>query len=72
MNNYTELTRMQVAIGETMQELMKAYVQYPRRRMQSEGYFGLITLTQYERFQHIREMPAMEGIKIQLLSRNQV
>ena len=70
MNNYTERTWMLVTIGETVQELMKTYVQHPPRKMQSEGYSGPITLTQYERFQHIREMLAKEGIKIPLPTGN--
>ncbi|EDY38812.1 putative arylsulfatase [Cyanobium sp. PCC 7001] len=70
MNNYTERTWMLVTIGEAVKELMKTYVQYPPRKMQSEGYSGPITLTQYERFQHVREMLSKEGIKIPLPTGN--
>ena len=70
MNNYTERTWMLVTIGETVKDLMKTYVQYPPRKMQSEGYAGPITLTQYERFQHIREMLSNEGIKIPMPTGN--
>ncbi len=70
MNNYTERTWMLVTIGEAVKELMKTYVQYPPRKLQSEGYSGPITLTQYERFQHIREMLAKEGINIPLPTGN--
>ena len=70
MNNYTERTWMLVTVGEAVKELMKTYVQYPPRKMQSEGYSGPITLTQYERFQHVRDMLAKEGIKIPLPTGN--
>ncbi|EAQ75627.1 putative arylsulfatase [Synechococcus sp. WH 5701] len=70
MNNYTERTWMLVTIGEAVKELMKTYVQYPPRKMQGEGYAGPITLTQYERFQHVREMLSKEGIKIPLPTGN--
>jgi hypothetical protein len=49
---------------------MKTYVQYPPRKLQSEGYSGPITLTQYERFQYIREMLSKEGINIPMPSGN--
>ena len=70
MNNYTERTWMLVTIGETVKELMKTYVQHPPRKLQSEGYSGPITLTQYERFQHVREMLSNEGITIPLPTGN--
>ncbi|MBE9196298.1 arylsulfatase [Synechocystis sp. LEGE 06083] len=70
MNNYTERTWMLVTMSEKVKELMKTYVQYPPRKLQSEGYAGPITLTQYERFQHIREMLAKEGITIPLPTGN--
>lgn len=40
---------------------MKTYVQYPPCKMQGEGYAGPITLSQYERFQHVRESPGKRG-----------
>jgi len=39
MNNYTERLEL-VTVGEAVKELMKTYVQYPPRKMQSEGYSG--------------------------------
>ena len=38
--------------------------------MQSEGYSGPITLTQYERFKHIREQLANKGFQIGLPTGN--
>jgi len=49
---------------------MKTYVQYPPRKPQSEAYSGSITLSQYERFQYIREVLGKEGINIPLPTGN--
>src|SRR5262245_20785539 len=64
MNNYTERTWTLVTISEAIKDLMKTYVQYPPRKLQSESYSGPITLQQYERFQHVREMLKKEGVSI--------
>ena len=70
MNNYTERTWELVTINEAIQKLMKTYVQYPPRKMQSEGYAGPITLSQYERFQYVRDALQKEGFKIPMPSGN--
>jgi len=59
-----------VTIGEAIKNLMKTYVQYPPRKLQSEGYSGPITLTEYERFQHVREGLQKQGISIPMPSGN--
>ena len=64
MNNYTERTWMLVTISDAIKNLMKTYVQYPPRKLQSEGYTGPITLPQYEKFEYIRDQLKKEGIKI--------
>ena len=38
MNNYTERTWTMVTISEAIKNLMKTYVQYPPRKLQSESY----------------------------------
>ena len=43
---------------------MKTYVQYPPRKLQSEVYTGPITLTQYQRFQYIRDSLENDGVSI--------
>jgi arylsulfatase len=64
MNSFTERTWMMVTIGTEIQDLMKTYVKYPPRKMQSLGYTGPITLSQYQRFAYIREILEKEGISI--------
>jgi len=70
MNNYTERTWTLVTISEAIKKKMKTYVQYPPRKIQSMTYTGPITLSQYQRFQHIREMLAKEGVNIPIPTGN--
>jgi arylsulfatase len=70
MNNFTERTWMGVVMGEEVNKLMKTYVQYPPRKLQSYGYTGPITLSNYQRFQWIREQLEKEGVSIPLPSGN--
>jgi arylsulfatase len=64
MNNYTERTWTMVTISAAIQDLMKTYVKYPPRKLQSEVYTGPLTISQYEKFQHFREMLEKGGFKI--------
>ncbi|CCB64957.1 Sulfatase [Hyphomicrobium sp. MC1] len=70
MNNYTEHTWVMVSIGEEIQNLMKTYLQYPPRKMQSEGYTGPLTLSNYEKFQWVREELKKDGISISMPTGN--
>jgi hypothetical protein len=49
---------------------MKTYVQYPPRKLQSESYTGPMTLSDYEKFQHVRDMLAKEGIRLAMPTGN--
>ena len=40
------------------------------RKLQSEGYTGPITLSNYEKFQHVREMLKKEGIHLPMPAGN--
>src|SRR4029079_4311739 len=70
MNNYTERTWTLVTITEAIKKLMKTYVEYPPRKLQSESYTGPMTLSDYEKFQHVREQLEKEGISIPLPAGN--
>ncbi|MFD1218188.1 MULTISPECIES: arylsulfatase [Microbulbifer] len=70
MNNFTEHTWTLVVFNKSISDLMKTYVEYPPRKLQSEGYSGPITLTQYERFKYIREALKEEGVSIPLPTGN--
>lgn len=70
MNNYTERTWTMVTISEAINKLMKTYVQYPPRKLQSESYTGPMTLSDYQKFQSVRDILSKEGISIALPSGN--
>jgi arylsulfatase len=70
MNNYTEHTWTLVTINSAVKELMKTYLEYPPRELQSEGYSGPITVTQYQRFAHLREQLSKDGVNIALPTGN--
>jgi arylsulfatase len=66
MNNYTERTWVLVTISAAIKDLMKTYVQYPPRKLQSEAYSGPITISNYEKFQWLRDQLQKEGFTIPL------
>jgi arylsulfatase A-like enzyme len=70
MNNYTERTWTLVTINAAIQKLMKTYVQYPPRKLQSEVYTGPIALSRYQKFQYLREELAKDGFEIGLPTGN--
>jgi len=70
MNNFTERTWMGVVMGEEVNKLMKTYLQYPPRKVQSYGYTGPITLSGWEKFEWIRNQLQKEGISIPLPTGN--
>ena len=70
MNNFTESTWALVPANQVTSDLMKTYLQYPPRPLQSEGYSGPITLTQYFRFSNVREELEKQGFTIPMPSGN--
>jgi hypothetical protein len=70
MNNFTERTWMAVPMEQELKKIMATYVQYPPRKVQSYGYTGPITLSQYFRLQGIREQLKNEGINLSLPTGN--
>jgi arylsulfatase A-like enzyme len=70
MNNYTEHTWAVVPINAAIKELMQTYRKHPPRKLQSEGYSGPVTITQYQRFEYLRENLAEQGFNIGLPTGN--
>ncbi|TLM78472.1 arylsulfatase [Microbulbifer harenosus] len=70
MNNYTEHTWTMVVFNDAISALMKTYVKYPPRKLQSESYSGPITLTQYQRLKYVRENLEKNGVNLPLPSGN--
>jgi hypothetical protein len=70
MNNHTERTWTIVTINEEVRKLMKTYIEYPPRKLQSEVYTGPITISNYQKFQWVREQLGKEGISLPLPTGN--
>lgn len=70
MTNFTESTWALVPANEATRKLMQTYVEYPPRPLQSEGYAGPITLSQYFRFSNIREELQKQGFSLPMPSGN--
>lgn len=70
MNNYTERTWTLVTINAAVKELMKTYIKYPPRKLQSEVYTGPITLSNYEKFEWVRKQLEKDGVNIPLPTGN--
>jgi arylsulfatase len=64
MTNFTESTWTMMVFNDEIKKLMNTYVKYPPRKMQSEAYTGPLTLSQYERFQHVRETLEKKGFDL--------
>jgi arylsulfatase A-like enzyme len=70
MNNFTERTWTMVTISEAIKGLMKTYVQFPPRKLQSMTYSGPITISGYQKFQWMRDQLDKEGVEIPLPTGN--
>jgi arylsulfatase len=70
MNNFTERTWTLVTFNQAISELMKTYLKYPPRKIQSEVYTGPISITRFQKFQWVREQLGKEGISLPLPTGN--
>ncbi len=70
MNNFTESTWAVVPANESVATLMKTYVKYPPRKLQSETYTGPITISKYQLFKSVQEQLAKEGFHLGLPTGN--
>jgi arylsulfatase len=70
MTTYTESTWAVVPANDAVTQLMKTYVKYPPRKLQSETYTGPITISRYQRFKHVKDELAKEGFNIGLPAGN--
>ena len=55
MNSFTENTWLMPAMGMQLEAIMKTYAQYPPRKLQSEGYTGPITISEYQKMESIKQ-----------------
>jgi arylsulfatase len=70
MNNFTESTWVAPLMGAEVQRVVKSFLQYPPRKLQSESYSGPITISAFQKFEWIREQLKKEGINIPMPTGN--
>ena len=61
---------MGVPMELELKKIMATYIKYPPRKVQSYGYTGPITLSNYERFEWVRDQLKKEGVTIALPTGN--
>jgi arylsulfatase A-like enzyme len=64
MNGFTESTWVAPIMGEEIERVMKTFVQYPPRKLQSETYSGPITISNWQKFEWLRDQLKRDGIKL--------
>ncbi|MCX7549470.1 arylsulfatase [Xanthomarina sp. F2636L] len=62
MTSYTEKTWTMVIFTLAQQQLMKSYVEYPPRKMQSETYSGPMTISRFRTIEQAKELLKHKGI----------
>lgn len=70
MTTFTESTWAAIPANESLAKLIKTYVEYPPRKLQSETYPGPITLSAYQNFKWVREQLAKDGVNIPMPTGN--
>jgi arylsulfatase A-like enzyme len=70
MNNFTERTWLAPVMQTELQRVMKTFIEYPPRKLQSDGYTGPITISAYEKFGWLREQLKKDGVSIALPTGN--
>ncbi len=70
MNNFTERTWVMIPISDEIKKLMQTYIQYPPRKVQSASYTGPLTISNYQKFEWVREQLKKEGVNIPLPTGN--
>ena len=70
MTTFTESTWAVVPANESVAKLMKTYVKYPPRKLQSETYTGPITISKYQMLKSVQEQLEKDGFSIGLPTGN--
>jgi len=57
-------------MGQELEKVMKTFVDYPPRKLQSVGYTGPITISNYQKFEWVRDQLAKDGFELSLPTGN--
>jgi len=66
MNNFTEHTWLAPVMEQELKKMVTTYIQYPPRKVQSFGYTGPITLSNYQKFEWLRQQLKKDGFDLNL------
>ena len=53
-------------MGNEIERVMKTFIEYPPRKLQSDTYSGPITITAFQKFEWLREQLKKDGVKLGL------
>lgn len=70
MNNFKESTWIAPVMVEELKKIMQTFVEYPPRKLQSLGYTGPITISNYQKFEWVRDQLKKEGISLPMPTGN--
>ena len=70
MNSFVENSWMVSVINNEIAKVMKTYIQYPPRKLQSVAYTGPITITNYQQLESVRKQLADDGINLTMPTGN--
>lgn len=70
MTTFKESTWAMVPANESVKTLMKTYLKFPPRKLQSETYTGPITISRYQRFKWVQDQLEKDGFDIGLPTGN--
>lgn len=70
MTTYTESTWTLPAANDAVKKKMETYKVDPPRKLQSEGYSGPVTITNYQKYKWVRDELAKDGVSIGLPTGN--
>ena len=70
MNNFTESTWMAPLVEQELKRIMATYVKYPPRKLQTVASVHVITLSEYQSFQWVRDQLSKEGMHLPMPTGN--
>jgi len=70
MNNFTERTWMGPVMNQELTRVMKTFLEVPPRKLQSEGYTGPITISNFEKFGWLRDQLKKDGVSLTMPTGN--
>lgn len=64
MNSFTEKTWAAVLFNQALDDIMKTYVEYPPRKLQSDAYTGPMTINRYRTLEQVKAFMKEKGLHL--------